>query len=77
MKTAIDPESLSPHEVAAQRASVAVGVAPMGVLLGFTGVVSGLIEADTALALFAACTAWVVYEMHRYQRLIPKTGDDA
>ena len=74
MKTTVDPESLSPHEVAAQRASVAVGVAPTGVLLAFTGVVSGLVEVDTALAVFAACTAWVAYEMRRYQRLIP-TGE--
>ena len=63
-------EQTAAQQAQAQRAAVAVGVAPMGVLLGFTAVVSGFIEADTALAVFATCTAWVVYELYRYQRLI-------
>jgi len=59
----------------AQRASVAVGLAPLFILLAFTAVVIGLIEPDTALAVFVACTAWVVYEMFRYQDTLGQ--DDA
>jgi hypothetical protein len=67
-----DTEMLTPEALQAQRASVAVGIAPLLVLLAFTAVVSGLIEPDTGVAIFAACTAWVVYEMYRYQdRLDP------
>jgi hypothetical protein len=62
-----DPHSLSPEAQQAQRASVAVGLAPLLVLLGFTAVICGLIEPDTGMAIFAVCTAWVVYEMYRYQ----------
>lgn len=50
-----------------QRASLAVGVAPLLVLLTFTGVVTRLLDVSTAMAVFAACTVWVVYEMHVYQ----------
>jgi len=60
-------EALTPEALQAQRASIAVGLAPLLVLLAFTAVVSGLIEPDTGVAVFAACTAWVVYEMYRYQ----------
>ncbi len=62
-----DTQMPTAEAVQAQRASVAVGVAPLLVLLAFTAVVSGLIEPDTGVAVFAACTAWVVYEMYRYQ----------
>lgn len=62
-----DTPELSAESVQAQRASVAVGIAPLLVLLAFTAVVSGLIEPDIGVAIFAACTAWVVYEMYRYQ----------
>ena len=62
--------STSPEQLQAQRASVAVALAPLLVLLGFTAVVCGFIEPSTALALFAACTAWVVWEMSRYQDLV-------
>jgi hypothetical protein len=61
------PEYVPPH---AQRAALAVGVAPIGVLLAFTLIVSGLVEVDTGFAVFVACTAWVVYEMHQYQQAI-------
>jgi hypothetical protein len=61
----------------ARRASVAVGVAPLGVLLGFTAVVGGWIEPDVGLAVFAACTAWLVYEMYRYQRVVDSPVDDS
>ena len=60
-------EALTPEALQAQRASIAVGLAPLLVLLAFTAVVSGFIEPDTGVAVFAACTAWVVYEMYRYQ----------
>lgn len=50
-----------------QRASLAVGLAPLLVLLTFTAVVIRLMDVSTAMAVFAACTVWVVYEMHAYQ----------
>lgn len=55
-----------------QRASLAAGVAPLLVLAGFTAVVARLVEADVAFALFAACTVWVVYEMHVFQATIDR-----
>jgi hypothetical protein len=61
------PDTSTPESVQAHRASLAVGLAPFLVLLAFTAVVSGLIDAEIGVAVFAACTAWVVYEMHRYQ----------
>ena len=51
----------------AQRAAVAAGLAPLLVLLAFTLIVTGLMQVDTGLAVFAACTVWVVYELHQYQ----------
>lgn len=54
----------------AQRASVAVGVAPLVILVTFTLLVSRLIEADTAFAVFGACTIWVVHEMNVFQRML-------
>lgn len=53
-----------------QRANLAVAAAPIVVLLTFTLLVSRVIAADTAFALFAAATIWVVHEMHEYQRTI-------
>lgn len=67
MKPHADSRMLSPEALQAQRASVAVGVAPLLVLLAFVAVVGGLIDPDIGVAVFAACTAWVVYEMYRYQ----------
>lgn len=67
MQAPTSPERLTPEAVQAQRASIAVGLAPLLVLLAFTAVVSGLIDPDIGVAVFAACTAWVVYEMYRYQ----------
>ncbi len=61
----------------ARRASVAVGVAPLAVLVGFTAVVGGWLEPAAGLAVFAACTAWLVYEMYRYQRVVDRLADDA
>jgi hypothetical protein len=52
------------------RASVAVGLAPIFVLVVFALIVTRLIPFDTGVAIFLACTAWVVYEMHDYQHAI-------
>jgi len=51
-----------------RRASVAVGLAPLFVAVVFSLIVSGLIAFDTGVAIFLACTVWVVYEMLDYQR---------
>ncbi len=75
MSSTTAPEPMSPEAIQAQRASVAVGLAPMLVLLAFTAVVGGLIEPDTGVAVFAACTAWVVYEMYRYQDRLDAADD--
>ncbi len=53
-----------------QRACVAAGVAPLLVLLGFTLIVTKVIEVDTGFALFTACTIWVIHEMSSYQRAL-------
>ncbi len=75
MKLTTSPEVMTPEAVQAQRAAIAVGVAPLFVLLAFTAVVIGFIEPDIGVAVFAACTAWVVYEMYRYQDRIEPTDD--
>ncbi len=54
----------------AQRASLAVGVSPLIVLVTFTLLVSKVIAPDTAFALFGACTVWVIHEMSAFQRLL-------
>lgn len=77
MHRTADTETLSPEALQAQRASVAVGIAPLLVLLAFTAVVSGLIDPDIGVAVFAACTAWVVYEMYRYQDRLDTAADEA
>ncbi len=71
----LDP--LTPETVQAQRAALAVGLAPLLVLLAFTAVVIGFIEPDIGVAVFAACTAWVVYEMYRYQDSIESAEEAA
>ena len=70
------PETPAAETAAARRASVAVGLAPLVVLLGFTAVVGGWIDADIGLAVFATCTTWLVYEMYRYQRVVDTLGDE-
>ncbi len=67
------PEYAPPH---ARGAALAVGLAPILVLLAFTLVVGGLIEVDIGFAVFAACTAWIVVEMHQYQKSIDDYDDD-
>jgi len=71
------PEAMTPEAVQAQRAAIAVGLAPLLVLLAFTAVVIGFIEPDIGVAVFAACTAWVVYEMYRYQDRIEAPEETA
>jgi len=53
-----------------RRASVAVGLAPVFVAVVFTLILAGLIAFDTGVAIFLACTVWVVYEMLDYQRAV-------
>lgn len=53
-----------------QRASLAVGLAPLFVLITFAAIVTRVIDPDTGFAIFVACTLWVVYEMHDYQTMI-------
>ena len=53
-----------------RRAGVAVALAPIFVVVVFTLIVSGLIAFDTGVAIFLACTVWVVYEMLDYQRAV-------
>lgn len=51
------------------RATLAVGLAPMLVLLVFVAVVLRWMDVDTAFASFAACAVWVATEMHAWQRI--------
>src|SRR5215467_4129665 len=53
-----------------RRASVAVALAPVFVLVVFALIVAGQIAFDTGFAIFLACTVWVIYEMHDYQRAV-------
>lgn len=64
----------SPPE--ALRANIAVGASPLIVLVAFTLIVTRLIDVDTGLAIMGACTVWVVYEMHDYQRAIDRYNED-
>ncbi len=59
-----------------QRASIAVGLAPLFVLIAFALIVTRAIDADTGFAIFVACTLWVVYEMHDYQITIDRYNQD-
>ncbi len=53
-----------------QRAAVAASGAPIVVLAAFVGVVTRLMQADTAFAACLAATLWVCWEMHQYQRAV-------
>jgi hypothetical protein len=53
-----------------KRASVAVALAPVFVVVVFSLIASGLIAFDTGVAIFLGCNAWVVYEMLDYQRAV-------
>lgn len=68
---------LAPYDPpSAQRACVAVGLSPIIVLLAFTLIVTQLIDTDTGFATFLACTVWVAYELHDYQRLVDAYNED-
>jgi hypothetical protein len=59
-----------------QRASLAVGLAPLLVLMTFTMVVIRWMDPSTGMGAFAACTTWVIYEMHVYQAGIDRYNAD-
>lgn len=59
-----------------QRASLAVGLAPLFVLITFAAIVTRVIAVDTGFAIFVACTLWVVYEMHCYQASVDRYNQD-
>ncbi len=56
-----------PHH---RRTALAVGIAPLVVLLVFTGIVMHWVAVDTGLAILLACTVWVAHEMHVFQRAV-------
>jgi hypothetical protein len=60
----------APEPPSDRRASMAVGLAPVFVVVVFSLVVSRLIAFDAGVAIFLACTAWVVWEMLDYQRAV-------
>jgi hypothetical protein len=60
----------------AKRAAIAVGAAPVLALLAFSLIIGDLIDVGVGFALFAACTAWLVVEMHHYQKSIDRYNDD-
>jgi multisubunit Na+/H+ antiporter MnhB subunit len=64
-----EPLATSPA-VKAHRASIAIALAPILIALAFTMLVAGWIAPDLCFAFFATCTAWVVYEMHGYQKAV-------
>ena len=74
--TAMNTESRLPVETApealklSQRASIAVALGPVLVLLALTLVIGDLIAADTGLIGAVAAIGWLVFEMYAYQRLI-------
>ena len=55
-----------------QRATVAAGLAPLLVLLGFVGVVTRLLAVDTTLALLAASVLWVAVELRTHQHTLDR-----
>jgi hypothetical protein len=64
------------HPPSDQRASIAVGLAPLFVLIAFAAIVTRVIDADTGFAIFVACTLWVVFEMHHYQTTIDRYNQE-
>lgn len=53
-----------------QRAALAVALAPVGVLLALTLVIGDLVEPFVGLTGVLISVAWLVLEMHAYQRAI-------
>ncbi len=60
-----------------RRAAIAAGFAPVLVLAAFAAVVGGLLDPGGAVAVFVVCTAWMVFEMQRYQRRVDNSLEDA
>jgi hypothetical protein len=63
------PETPPPNE---QRAAMAIGLAPILVLLTFTLILVGWIEPDTGIAALLSFAVWVAYEMRVYQRTLDR-----
>jgi hypothetical protein len=76
MNTHQDSQPSDYHPPHATRAAIAVGVAPVLALLAFTLIICDLIGVDLGFALFAACTAWVVVELHTYQKGIDRYDEE-
>jgi hypothetical protein len=69
--------SLPPYDPpSSQRASVAAGLAPLILLVGFTLVIVQWMDADTWFAHFTACCVWVVHEASAFQRAIDRYNHD-
>ena len=62
--SALLPEYEPPH---ARRAGMAVGAAPLVVLVAFTAIVARWIDPVTGLAWLLGSVLWVVYEMSVFQ----------
>lgn len=69
------PDIGNAEQQLSRRASVAVALAPIGVLLALMLLIADLIGADVALMVFVGCVAWLVAEMHRYQSAIARRDD--
>ena len=59
-----------------QRATLAVALAPVLVLLALTLVIGDLIEPYLGLCGVLLSVAWLVLEMHQYQRAIARREAD-
>lgn len=59
-----------------RRATLAAGMAPALVLMTFAAVLFKWIDLDLGFVVFAACTTWVVYEMHVYLATIDAYNED-
>ena len=71
------PHSLPDYAPPQQRSTaLAVGLAPLIVLLVFTGIVMRWVAVDTGLAVLLACTLWVAHEMHGFQRAVDAYNAD-
>lgn len=72
------PSMLVPHEQPlSQRAAVAVGLAPVLVLLALTLVIGDVLPIDIGFGVVAASITWLVFEMHQYQRAVARLDDDS
>lgn len=71
------PHHLPDYAPPQQRSTaLAVGLAPLIVLLVFTGIVMRWVAVDTGLAVLLACTLWVAHEMHGFQRAVDAYNAD-